>query len=423
MRKFTIQVCRVISQRRIERIIASRRQTGMRMRWQPGQRMRAFMQAAGLALAILLVFTGTAIADSVEERLQAALDKIESLVTKLALNESLDEQETDALRSDLASVYRELEALKTEISTPPAPAAPPATQQPAPPAGIATPAAPAEAESAADPATPPTTETAPAPPTQQQPVAPEKQWLTYPKAKAVIAPADAKFEGWGEAADINFRWGGYGQIIVEIANDNYKAQWTVDDAYHGSVNVSTQSQPTGDILIQVDDSLGQHEFLLHNGGLGPFMHRVTREADASAPAEPAAEVTETAAVQASAPQTPAAPKAPAGVWYQAYREQVAAGSLAGSEALEWFISQYETGDYESDSLALLCERLRSLEPEVQTALGKLAYTFDGQPRSIEIPDPRTSPVSFVQIMNRILGFTRGGEQYSIELSEPAAAGV
>jgi hypothetical protein len=360
--------------------------------WQPGKRTRGFLQATGLALAVLLVCTGPVIADTVEERLQSALDKIEGLVTKLALDDSLDAQETEALRSDLAAVYRELHALKSEL-TPPAPVEPAASAtNPAPATTVPDSAAAEVSEPVA-------------------PTAPAADWQIYAKAKAVVTPPDAKFTGWREAADISFRWGEYGQIILQVANADYEAQWTIDEAYHGSVNVSTQTQPEGGILIQVTDDLGQHEYLLQGGGLGPLQFRQT-SVNSIQPASPAP-VAETPVVQASAPSV--AP-APAEVWYLAYREQVANGSLTGSEALEWFISQYEAGQYADGELAELGDCLRALGSEARPILGRLMYTNDGQPRSIEIPDPRVNPVSFVQIMNRIFGFKASGDEFAIELS-------
>ena len=238
----------------------------MKQGWLSGQRTRVFLQAAGLALAVLLVFTGTAIADSVEGRLQAVLGKIEAMVTKLALDNDIDAQETEMLREDLAEVYRELTAIRAELA-PPVPQDSPVDQAP-------------DQTNASD-----TTAEDPAGPEVSAADSPEPDaeadwqaelWQTYPKAKAVISPPDAEFGGWQDHADINFRWGEYGQVIVEVAN-GYKAQWTINDAYHGNVNVSTQSQPDGDILIVVDDDLGQHQFLLQHGGLGPLLHQVVRE--------------------------------------------------------------------------------------------------------------------------------------------------
>jgi hypothetical protein len=381
-----------------------------------GANARINLQAVGLAAAILLVCTGPAIADTVEEHLQEVLHKIEALVTKLALDDSLDAQETDTLRSDLADVYRELAELKDQVAPPPAPAESesPATETPTAAEATATEGQPATEPDAAT-ATMPAPEAAPgaaaAAPVASAPAA-GPEWRMFAKAKAVISPPEAAFSGWQDTADIDFRWGEYGQIILVVANDGYSAQWTIDDAYHGNVNVSTQSQPTGDIIVQIDDDMGQHQFMLNNGGLGPLLYRQTRVAapPADAPQPP---------VLASAPQpapAPAPSPALAGVWYRTYREQIASGNLAGSEALEWFISQYDSGPYDSPELERLGNSLRGLSGDARDSLGTVNYAVEGQARNVAIPDPRINPVSFIQLMNKIYGMQMAGQEYSIDLN-------
>jgi hypothetical protein len=352
-------------------------------------RSRFNWQAVGLAVAIVLLCAGPAIADTVEERLQAVLSKIEAMVTKLALDDSLDTQETDALRTDLAQVYRELQALKSEVVTPapPTPADPvSATEQ-------------AEAVAEVVPAEP-----APA----GEPTAPQSEWRLYAKAKAQITPPDAKFTSWQPTASINFRWGEYGEVILDVANEGYLASWTIGDAYHGNVNIDSQTGADGNITVQIKDELGEREFKVQNGGLGPLLFRQLSET-AAVPDSPQPEPVHTVA--------PAAQPAPelAGVWYRTYREQVASGSLAGSEALEWFIGQYESGEYANAELAKLGECLHGLGGQAHESLGRLQYTNDSQPRSIDIPDPRVNPVSFIQIANKIYGLNASGEQYTVEL--------
>ncbi len=252
------------------------------------------------------------------ESINRILRKIEEMAGVLALNKTLDESQTSALIDDLSELHNEVKGLKhanelllqlarqavrdnveedaaDEIPAGQAPVTPVPLPE-AVPLPDAEPVPQAEPQAEAQPpasdvdpeqqAQPPATAEEPAQQVQPEPdqaemgtTPPERtfdKWEPFLDFGLEVDPAGSQYSGWVEGSSIDIVWGDPGQMIVTVKN-GYTASWTLNNAYAGSpkVNVSTRQQ--GEIIVQVRDDDGIHEYSLRNGGLGPVFMRWIRE--------------------------------------------------------------------------------------------------------------------------------------------------
>ncbi|MCB1216499.1 hypothetical protein KDL44_03860 [bacterium] len=228
------------------------------------------------------------------ESINRILRKIEEMAGILALSKTLDEDQTRQFIEDLSQLHGEVKGLKqanelllqiarqavkekveaqnTQPETPAAQPQQPAAQPETPPAQPQTPAAQPET-----PANDPEAGTTP-------PAKTFDEWQPYLDFKLDAQPQDASYNGWVEKSSIDILWGEPGQMILKITN-GYSATWTFDDAYTGSPSVNVSTRQQGEIVVQVRDDEGLHEYSIRNGGLGPvFMRWISEKEVAGNPA-------------------------------------------------------------------------------------------------------------------------------------------
>lgn len=341
------------------------------------RRLIAALLATGLLVSCAVAIAASTTVQA-QRRLEQAMSRLEDAVTTLALNRTLNQSETSALREQLAGVYNDLEEVKALLDDNSAPAG-------------------------GDP----------------------QQWVAYSDATLDVSPPTARFSGWNRGysvySDFASRQSG---ITVLVDNVKYTAHWTIRNAYSGNVKAKASPEDNGDVLIKVIDVLGNHWFRIANGGLGPLYASAKGDYSGggplpgggkTAPNKPLPEGGKTA------PNNPpgqggAQAEVPQGKWYQAYRDLVKAGQLGKSEAMEWFIDQAGRYDYESDALRDLGQACKQLEgkPAIER-VGRLMYYSAGTPKKLPIPDPRVSPADFVHAINKAYLMEQSGEWYEVSL--------
>lgn len=290
---------------------------------------------------------------------------VEGLVTQLATAQDLNAQEVEALRKSLATVYSQLEDLSGVL----------ANMQVTPPA---------------DPS----------------------QWQPYADASVKLEPPDAKFSGWNVDSGIDLGWGQYGEVTLDIQNSAYRAQWTIENAYHGEVKANVVASPDGNVVLTIKDTQGTREFRIENGGVGPISMRLP---EAGAPDETedggnAAGTETTPEVKEEAQEEPA--------WTAQYRAAVAAGQMENAPTMDWFIKQTMTRDYETDALRDLGDAVMSLsgQPMWDKPLGTMAYYVNDERKEMQIPDPRSYPEGFTHVINKMYILTLSEQVYSVEIN-------
>ena len=176
--------------------------------------------------AILLALPASASTYSPRQELDRIAENVQDLVTTLAIKDSLNGEELDNVRRELALVYRDLDALSKRLES-------------------------GEAGQPGDSAT----------------------WQPYPYATREVWPEGKQWKSWHGFADVSFKLGQAGAIILSIDNFDYEAKWTIQNAYSGDVTARVNSTADGDVVLTVTDSDGQHEFLVQQGGLGELYIR------------------------------------------------------------------------------------------------------------------------------------------------------
>jgi len=333
--------------------------------------------AGAAALALSLLLSSPCRASSASD-IQSVMNQIEVIVTKLALDETLDAKETDNLRKQLAAIYRDLEQIRDQLPV----------------------SAGGSGGASPNPGNLPGGGTANS-----------GVWQSYSDATLDMTPAQASFSGWQSGYNIQSGFSNEaGTLRVTIDNVKYRATWNIRNAYTGNVKTSTTAEKNGDVTIVVNDDEGQHRFLIRNGGTGPlFLSAGTAGGKQVSPVD-------------GTPDKPTGPSKPSGApiegkWYQAYRDLVAARQLDYSEAMEWFIDQANRYDYVNDALRDLGQKCKSIEGlGAIEQIGVMSYYSAGQPKKLSIPDPRVSPASFVMVVNKAYILQNAGEWYKIEVS-------
>ena len=321
---------------------------------------------AGLALLPL----AAAAADTPAEEVAEIMAGVEGLVTQLAMSEELSGAEVEALRVSLATLYGQLETLSGML--------------------------------------------------EELPVGPPldlTEWRPYPGAVSVITPEDAEFTGWNIDSGIDLGWGDYGEVVLDIENSAYRANWTIPNAYEGEVKASVQAGPDGNVLLTITDSKGEREFRIENGGIGPIMTR-TPEAEDAADADSQDSADAMTAEPLDEPEPESQPAAADPEWAAEYRTAVAAGQLESAPTMDWFINQTRTRSYESDALRDLGDAVLGLsgQPKWNEPLGIMAYYVNDQRKEMHIPDPRTYPEGFSHVINKMYILTLSDQVCVVEIA-------
>ena len=367
-------------------------------------------------------------AQETADELDSLIEELENAVMYLALHEQLGPQEIDALRAELAEVHARVSALRAELYGAPLPAPAEVLPEARPPSMIVE----SPREELPGPIAPPAAaETAPsAAPPADLPPAPDKDgggWTYYGQVIRNIAPDNFVFDGWKKDARIDVGWGDYGEITIDIANGDLRANWLVRNAYDGNdVELNVASGPDGMILIQVLDEQGRHDLLLTGGGAGELWRRETRgdgTALSSAGFTPTPLATAPAADDAEAdPGTTAEdppPNVASGervVWEAAYLDAVANGTLERYPAMDWLIGQTASASYATPAIGLLGRFLNGDRSAPRSgSIGELTYLVGDAPRVVQFPDPRSDVTEFINFANKLYILTQSETDYEIFL--------
>lgn len=106
-------------------------------------------------------------------------------------------------------------------------------------------------------------------------------WLAYEDVVISAEPPDAEFTVWRPNVQLSLEFGAYGELQVAVAKNGYSSTCRILDAYSGDVSASLESRLNGEIVVDIEDELGSHEFLIENGGLGPVFVRGRGDPDAA----------------------------------------------------------------------------------------------------------------------------------------------
>jgi len=162
-----------------------------------------------------------------DSRLDIAMDKLQDVITQLAGEDTLSRAETDDLRHQLASVYRQLDDLRGKVDD-----FGPYVDQPA-----------------------------------------TDEWSTFGNASVRLSNPEAQFIGWETGNTIRVGYGSPGVMYVTVENGPYTARWVLSGAYSGAVHTTVRPQTNGDVNLEVRDERGSHDFVIKDGGLGPvYIH-------------------------------------------------------------------------------------------------------------------------------------------------------
>jgi hypothetical protein len=86
----------------------------------------------------------------------------------------------------------------------------------------------------------------------------------------------AKFNGWGAHARIDYDLGDYGELHVHIDNDYrnspYHVDWVIDNAWGPNARFEIERHDRGDIYVIVNDDHGKRRFRMKNGGLDDHVY-------------------------------------------------------------------------------------------------------------------------------------------------------
>jgi hypothetical protein len=215
-----------------------------------------------------------------------------------------------------------------------------------------------------------------------------------------VWPRSGQFTGWSRNASTDIDFAEPGVIGVDIDNGDYTARLDIMDAYFGQANARLESQRDGDMVLTVNDSRGEREFLIQDGGTGSIYKCGVGEArtfsgayprDDSGPPRPGVVV-----------WSPWTASANPDYWYDHYRELVIDGELDESTAFNWFIGQTINGEYLTPELRTFGVYLRDLPSRpMGGTLGTVRYTSGGVTRTLNIADPRSSPANFISVMDVI----------------------
>ena len=242
------------------------------------------------------------------ESINRILRKIEEMAGVLALNRQLSEEQTALFIDDLSELHKEVKGLQNanelllELarkavrdnvdSTQQTPAQTPVQTDP-PVANEVPQQTPAQQQPAQQ-------EPAPQPEVQEQPTEAQPQqtdpeagttpperseeWVPYLDFTRTVEPEGAGYNGWVEQSSIDILWGDPGQMIITVTN-GYTATWKINNAYTGSPSVTVTTRQQGEMIVQVRDDNGLHEYSIRNGGIGPiFMRWVDEQEVAGNPA-------------------------------------------------------------------------------------------------------------------------------------------
>jgi hypothetical protein len=296
---------------------------------------------------------GSGINAADREELERISDDLQDVISMLAAEGALSSEETYSLQRELALIQRDLDALRDRLEH-----------------GTGSSG---DGQGAGD-------------------------WQSYPYFKRDTWPSGRTFKSWHEFADVNFDFGEYGEIVLSIDNFDYATEITIQDAYNGRASVDTRTTNNGDVQLSVRDDEGEHEFLVQQGGLGELFIR-GRKGYSPPPTKAVSPVD----------------GADSGKWYGAYRELVRAGQLGESGAMEWYIAQYDSGDYVTPQLQVLGQLLGGLHGAgTAERLGTIVYTVNGKQKTMEVADPRLSPGLFVTLMTKVKQLSDAGAPFRFD---------
>lgn len=220
-------------------------------------------------------------------------------------------------------------------------------------------------------------------------------WVPYSDATSSIQPAGARFDAWDRSRTFSAQTT-RSKLSLTVNNVDYRATWTVGGNFSGSPKVTVTPKSSGDLQVLVRSANTTREFLISNGGLGPiFIRSGNAVVDDSYPTRGDATVRMT--------------------WVQPYYDQISAGQLSRSAAMDWFIRQVETGDYVIPELEVFGSYLRDIPAEVGGDIAILRYNSGAGTKTMVISDPRNSMSSFLQAINKAHAVYQSGGSVSIEL--------
>ena len=265
-----------------------------------------------LALAIPLLY-GSAYAEDVvtgtdtTESINRILRRIEVMAGVLALNETLNAEQTSSLLDDLTELHNDVKglrqanelllqfaskAIRENVVEDPAPVD--AAGNLAPPEPVAEQATPELPPAMPEPQMPQTQSEDP--PVESLPLdesvpaqvdegtTPAERiydkWEPYLDFDLQLSEEGAKYNGWVKDSVLNLGWSDLGQLRMDIQN-GYQAVWTIREEWIGSPNATVTTASGGLITIQVRDEDGVREFEIRNGGLGPIFRRWILETEVS----------------------------------------------------------------------------------------------------------------------------------------------
>jgi len=336
-----------------------------------------------VAVTLLLILLSAARVAAQEPTPAEQAQKIRStvgvIVTELALATAMDAEQVDGLRRKLAEIYHQLDELAVRLESMPEP--PGAAEQDEP---------------------------------EQEEVYNPGPWEPCANVSGKLFPSTAQFRGWSMDANLAVTLGDGGEIILRIENSYYLAEWEIYDGYHSYGQASVSATQAGEVLVNVTDANGRHEYRIESGGTGPVYTR-SHVSPTGGPPEPAPEP---ASSQPGASVTPEDQPAGDADWYSQYLDMVRSGQLESSPAMMWFIHQAQTHSYETDALRSLGEALNRMGGGAgsEEPLGTMAY-YKGEERiELPVPDPRSRTSEFISLVNRAYLLTQDGAEYSIEMN-------
>jgi hypothetical protein len=333
--------------------------------------VQRMMIAAGAGALLLAApaHAQTTLSASQTRSLEEVTTRLQEVVAQLAAEESLSAAETDELRRTLAALYRDLRDLRGGSAAVAVDS-------------FTAPVSEDDRVQAADAAV--TNDASP------------DAWVRFGEATVRVSPTTARFSGWQAGNDIKVSYGDTGEILLNVTNGGYSANWRLRNAYTGGVKTTVTPETDGDILLRIEDSRGTHHFMIKDGGTGPIYIK-----GSAGPATPSA--------QASGVQF-------SGTWFRAYRDSVTRGTLQRSEPMEWLIRQYEDDSFASSKLRDLGVVLGDLEgtPLRTEAIAVLRYNTATGERTLDFPDPRRSPAGFAAALRTLYDLQQGGQWFDFE---------